>query len=342
MEAINSTTTNDQRIPTVSQAGQGTGPVQQPKAESTTSEAPKSDFAALLSKSLGKNDQEMVNEEELYSSIIEQLLVKDKTEAAEAYKSAKETLKAQFTRPDGYTYLEELSRAALNEVVKLGKLTAEEGDLVNGQAFAAAQLDGNQEALYDSNGSENDPTKAIAKMSEAMFKIGDLTQLIESGEFTAGPRSLALPGNMLPKDISAVVEGFASSKETTTLPPTKSDTETDSADLAKSITWEPKSDVDGNALAVLPALLKELIERVELVDVNGKVLAEAAFEGATDADKRPIVRFSESGEFYGDELTLKILLTDGTTKTFTIDKGGEVTVGTISPTEETNDKEKSS
>ncbi|MCB0337158.1 MAG: hypothetical protein KDD62_12660, partial [Bdellovibrionales bacterium] len=147
-------------------------------SESSSSESSQ-DFSTQLARLLSPDPANNINEEELYAGLIEERIGATKgEEAAQAFAESFAAKKAEMARGDGYIPVEDAANAALEEMVASGALSADEAKTIGDQAFQAAQLDDNLDALYDSRGGGNDPTIATASMEVALAKAKDaLTSL---------------------------------------------------------------------------------------------------------------------------------------------------------------------
>lgn len=127
------------------------------------------EFATFMKKALGKDSNSEVSEEELYAGLLERGLQQESSDAADAFRTAKTFYMQELRRGDGYVCVEEVAKASIQAVVKAGKITKDKAELINGEAFAGAQLDDNKEKLYDNRGGPGDPTKAVATLEQALF-----------------------------------------------------------------------------------------------------------------------------------------------------------------------------
>lgn len=277
-------------------------PANTQQTETAPQAAPDADFQAKMLKVLGRSAADSVNEEELFAGLIEERLAAIDENAASAYREAKQRFMEELKRPsDGYVQVEDAANRALESLVADGTLDSETASTVKNEAFRAAQLDDNLEALYDSRGSENDPTIAVASMEEAMLKIAAALEGIESGEI----------------DVTEPAEA------STTLPfsgPQELDGE-------GGFLWKPVSESDGNLVVLLPTELREMIERVEihsaLPATAESLLASGRFAGDEHNGERLHYRFDEPGADYGDNVYVVAYAHDGTEISWNIAQGGE-------------------
>lgn len=268
------------------------------------------DFSSFILKALGRSEQEMASEEELFAAVISQRLEGGTPEAAEYYNAQKSELLISMRNPDGYVSYEEVANLALQNTVAAGHLTKEDAERIKGDAFAAAQLDDNVDALYDDRGSAEDPTIAVAKLQEALLRMSDTLTKIDNGELTSESMSLD----------SLSTGGTSSSGSTAT--------GTQSAvDGGGGFLWKPVSDSDGNLVVLLPTDLKGMIDRVEihseLPPTDETKLDEGKFAGDTHNGGRPHFRFSQPGEDYGENVHVVVFKDDGSTVTWEIADGSQ-------------------
>ncbi len=163
---------------------------------STTQEhqAEQTSFSDVLMDFLPTEAGQEINEEQLFSAVIAERLEGLKgSEALDSYKVSLEEHLAAMKHPNGYVPVEDASRAALNDMVDKGILSIEEAESIHAQAFQAAQLDDNHEALYDSLGS----TMAVAMIEMALKSSTNMLAAFDSGEKDAG-----IGGGFLFKPIS--------------------------------------------------------------------------------------------------------------------------------------------
>ncbi len=110
------------------------------------------------------------NEEELFAAILHQRIQSLKGDgAAEDFEVQLGKRKAALTRGDGYVNVEKAAKQALGDMVSAEHMTKEEAQMIRAEAFQAAQLDDNHDALYDGRGSEGDATIATADVETALL-----------------------------------------------------------------------------------------------------------------------------------------------------------------------------
>ncbi len=248
----------------------------------TTDEAtsePNADFSNFMLRALGGAGKTQANEEELFAAIIERRLEAENPEAANLYSSKKAEFMSSMARADGYVSVEDVANASLKEVVAAGLIDEEMGGKIKGEAFAAAQLDDNLNALYDGRGSGNDPTIAVAEVNDAMSRVEQMLKQIDSGELQVDTISLD----------SSAPSGAVGSQP---------------LDGSGGFLWKPESESDGNLVVLLPTELRGQIDKVEIHSEmppsEENKLGEGRFAGDEHNGARLHYRFDKPGAEYGN------------------------------------------
>jgi hypothetical protein len=228
-----------------------------------------------------------------------------------------------MARADGYVSVEDVAMAALRSTVAEGKIDETTAEEINGKAFAAAQLDDNLTALYDSYGSAEDQTVAVATMDSALSAAKAKFEKIESGEVPVESRSLSAQSNSAPStDSASAVDGSSGSAD-----PGSAPSGSQSMDGSGGFLWKPESEADGNLVVLLPTSLKGLIDRVEihssLPPDSSTLLDEGRFAGDTHNGGRPHFRFDSPGESYGSDINLVVYKDSGETVSWQIGDGSQ-------------------
>lgn len=274
----------------------------------STTEA-SSDFSAKLLSALGKTETSQINEEELFSGIIEQQLAELNSDALATFTTTRDTLTASRMRDDGYVPVEEIALDALQATVDSGALDLTTAETINATAFQAAQLDDNHDALYDGRGSENDPTIATSTVTQALSSASDIMAQIESGTLPAQSRDISLAAT---GGSQASFTGTSGSQE---------------LDGPEGFLWKPVSESDGNLVVLLPTELRGLIDKVEihssLPPDTSNLLDTGTFAGDTNNGERPHFRFNDPGSSYGENVELVAFMDDGSQLTWSIPNGSE-------------------
>ncbi len=277
--------------------------------EVETNEQVTTDFAQIMSKLLGKTGQEEVNEEELFSRIIEKLLADESPEAGSYYKEQVQKLSVSMARGDGYVPVEDVAKAALKNTVLAGKIEESKAELIHAKAFTSAQLDATKEALYDGRGE----TKAVASLDEAMLKMKMVLEEIETGKVLITGRSLDAPSNRGLWQGVGSVEGAQQSEGVS---------EGEEGSKARKFAWKHISDKDGKLAVLVPEPLSDNIKSVDIFDSSGKLVESGRYSKRT-GDGRAVYRFEEPGPEYGKNLEVVISKKNGDTITYEIPDGSK-------------------
>lgn len=271
-------------------------PITETKTDTKSEDKP-SEFESLLRTFVSPEKANEVNEEELFSGLVQERIKTLKGE--EAGTKFKELLDAKVQANQGYLSWEEVTKAALKEAQTSGLLTEEETTKIYSEAFAAAQLDGNADALYDGRGSESDATIALMEFSQALTAAREKIAKFDSKEETAALRELdeASTGKA-----SSAAHGASGGGDAGFL-------------------FKPVSDSNGNLVVLLPSSMTGSITKLVLKE-GDTVLEEGADGGVGNGDRQHY-RFSKPGASYPAGLIIEATLADGTTKTWTIDDTSE-------------------
>ena len=265
-----------------------------------------SGFDAVLKSLLQPNAENSVNEEELFAALLKERITAVKGEdAAKSYEELLTAKKEDLRRADGYVPVEQAAQAALRDLVSAGTLTEEEASKMRAEAFEAAQLDDNNEKLFDGMGSSDDPTIAVMGLEEALERARLQIDAFNSGEKTAD-----IEVNGLSEETSENIEPNGS--------------EIDGS--GSGFLWKPESDHGGNAVVLMPPDLAQQVESAVLVDAAGSEIEAGVSSGYGNPDaagEREHFRFSEPGSAYADDLYVKVTLTDGSVRMYHIPNPGE-------------------
>ena len=268
---------------------------------STTQEhqAEQTSFSDVLMDFLPTEAGQEINEEQLFSAVIAERLEGLKgSEALDSYKVSLEEHLAAMKHSNGYVPVEDASRAALNDMVDKGILSIEEAESIHAQAFQAAQLDDNHEALYDSLGS----TMAVAMIELALKSSTNMLAAFDSGEKDAGTMSLSYQqGNSVDAASSA---GGVTGASTNT-------------GIGGGFLFKPISEGDGNLVVLLPTSMSGDVAGLTIRDSNGQILDTGRGLGDYD-DGRPLFRFSSPGGAYPENITVSALMNDGGVRDYKI------------------------
>lgn len=256
-------------------------------------------FSDVLMDFLSTETDQEINEEQLFSAVIAERLDGLKgSEALESYKVSLEEHLSAMKHSNGYVPVEDASRAALNDMVDQGVLSLEEAESIHAQAFRAAQLDENHNALYDSLGS----TMAVAMIDLALKSSTNMLAAFDSGEKDVGRMSLSYQQDT-GSDIASASSGGAGQSTNTV--------------IGGGFLFKPISESDGNLVVLLPSSMSGDVSGVTLLDSNGQILDKGRGLGDYD-DGRPLFRFSSPGSAYPENITVIASMHDGEVRDYKI------------------------
>jgi hypothetical protein len=280
-------------------------------SSSTPAQAPAaSDFNAFLKGVLTPDSANKVNEEDLFSAIVQQRVHNAKGD--DTLKKFQETLtqtKESMKKPNGYVPVEDATKAALITAREAGILTKEEADTIYSEAFAAAQLDDNKEVLYDGRGGGNDPTIAVAAMEQALLLSGGMIEKFKDGSLTATIRSVEEANN------SKIAMAPGQHSESSG---------------SGGFLYKPVSDNTGKLVVLMPSKLAGMVAGVKIYDPAGNLLESGRYTGNGNAG-RDHYRFKKTGAAYPDGLVVEATLTTGDTVRYRIGETSKRTEN-INPT----------
>ncbi|MFM1846622.1 MAG: hypothetical protein RL417_96 [Pseudomonadota bacterium] len=280
-----------------------------------------SDFDTILKGLLKPDSANKVSEEELFAGLAYERINKLKgKEAAEAYKTALQGEQNALRRADGHIPHEQAAINALTKLTQDGTLTAAEGDSVYAQAFAGAQLDSNTSTLFDNRGGANDPTMAVEIMETALIAAKAMIGGFDDGSKSADPRSLTGAAQTGAKGVGGGAPGTAPALPVggnADVSPTGQ-----VVDGSGGFLWKPISNNQGTLAVLLPPELTGSISALKLLDSTGNVVEEGRFTSdGTGEGGRTKYSFNKKGGDYGDDLTVRLELSDGSVRTWMIPDG---------------------
>lgn len=272
-------------------------------------------LAPFLYELLGGSRPASLNEEQLFAGIIRERVVAAKGEdAGNQYNAALEKHMVSSGRGDGYIFMEKAARAALQDLEEQGILTLEEAETIHAQAFQAAQLDSNKNALYDSRGA----TQSVASTETALESALSTLLKFDAGELESGRMSLSFSQG----DQAAIASDGANIGIGKSL---GSNGDVMTGTPARDITgirWNPDSKGVGTLAVVMPAKLQD-ISSAYVTDSQGNIVEEGRH---TSEDKgRLVYRFDEKGGAYPSPSILNVEMGDGSVYKFKIDSPGSMT-----------------
>ena len=253
-----------------------------------------SSFAAILNGYLQPDENNQVNEEQLFAAVIGERVAdlkgSDVEEKYREFLQSEKTFHANGAPPE-----EETARSALKALAEAGFLTMEEAEQIHAEAFQAAQLDDNTDALYDGIGSSYDNTIAVMLVESAIESAQNRIDSFEAGE-DAGRLSLDIESD-LPTTSTSTAEG------TTSYPP--------------GFVFKPVAERDGHLAVLLPSSMAGSAQEINIVDESGQVIEHGDSYGIYE-DGRPLFRFSRPGSGYPDGMGLEIVMGDGQVEKYVI------------------------
>lgn len=258
------------------------------------------EFDKTLKAVLGQDPAKKVSEEDLFSALVLERFEKTKgTEGAAKFKELVAAKSNAMRKGDGYVPVEDATKAAIIEARQAGLVSKEEADKIYSQAFAAAQLDDNKGALFDSRGDANDATIAVASIEQALASSRVLLEKFDSGAEAPTLRS---------------VDEASNGKGAVLIPgaPTGAD---------QGFLYKPTSESDGKLVVLLPSRLSGLVAGVQLFDPAGKLLDSGRYSGNGNGGREHF-RFSKSGGSYPDGVRVEVSLTTGEKLRYVINDSG--------------------
>lgn len=265
-----------------------------PKVE-TVEEKPRkaTDFEKRLGEFLGKTGKSEVNEEELFAAV-----ASERVRALKGKKASKHFDKIMNQTIEGFQgsdlNFEQLTKFSLNQLVGARRISHDDANIIYSQAFAAAQLDFNENALYGERGN----ARAVAEVSSAIAKAQTVVEEVKNGQ-----RDLLIRDRFEPEAAeqqSSIKRGGSGN-----------------FDGAGGFLFKPFSDVDGNMLILAPKELNGWIDRVEIKDRNGRLLDTAQTSGVGHSG-REYIKFRKSGSEYPEQITVDIVLNSGGVRSYYI------------------------
>lgn len=285
-------------------------------APTETTEEP-SEFDVFLKGLLSPDAANNVNEEELFSALIQERLKKVKgTEAEQKFSELLNKHKDHSRAADGYIPIEDAAKTALKEMRDAGDLTAEETDKIYSEAFSAAQLDSNTNALFDGRGGTEDATIAIAGLEQALMNARLKIEKFDDGSESAEVRTVDEASNSKIAPTTSAATALATSDAAISLEPEV--TQGTTFDGANGFLFKPISENQNSLAILLPEVMAHKVASVVLKDENNNVLEEGQSTGYGDLGTREKFSFSKQGQDYGSNITVEVRLNDGSIKTYSI------------------------
>ncbi|MCB0311060.1 MAG: hypothetical protein KDD42_07485 [Bdellovibrionales bacterium] len=274
--------------------------------EQSESEEQGNDFDLVMRKLLVPDAGNQVNEEELFAALVHERVVSLKgEEAGTEFHAAFDSARASSRRPDGYEFIEDSTYAGLDALVESGTLTEEEAHSIKSEAFTAAQLDDNHNALYDGRGGPGDSTVATSDMESALASAKLLLDKLAIGEITP-------LGTADSDQIGLSLEG-----ESSQITPSGN-----SIDGTDGFLFKPEGDTTGKVVVLLPPDLTGEIESVVLKDKSRETIEEGEYSGNANGGREHF-RFDKAGSDYPEDIHVEVTLKDGSVRIYDIPNPSE-------------------
>ena len=266
------------------------------------------DFDGILRALLAPDAENKVSEEALFASVAGERVTKLKGQAAgDKYKEMLALEQGQLRSAD-FVPLEQAAKSVLRKMRDAGDLTKEEADKIYSESFAAAQLDDNKAALWDSKGGASDPTMAVSLIEAALASAKKMVEALDSGTETAEARSVDEEAAGKGATPSLALNHSATPEATVAVG--------EKLDGPGGFLWKPLS-THGTLAILLPTDLAGQVEKVVIKDSAGIELdSQDKDSGAHEG--REVYRYSKKGSEYGKDVTVEVKLKDGSTKTYSI------------------------
>ena len=287
-------------------------------------------FSTFLKSKLEVDQNGNVNEKQLFSALVEQRIQKLQGDAGvKIFESRLADSKKE------YRSLESATKWALMQMEQHNEISYEDGNKIHAEAFDAAQLDNNKDALFDSTGGPNDPTIAVASLEKAIVSAHTLMDQFDAGTKTPVTRPVSVidTGEVFAQSLkSSSRSGQKTSSASSTSSGTVSATSVSAApvngiikprgtvmDGAGGFLFKPVGDNDGKLAVLSPDYVGPLVQSISLKDSNGNVIEQGRFTSFGDDGKtRAKYSFRKPGGQYPKNMTVEIKYLDGTTGDYQI------------------------
>ena len=275
------------------------------------------EFDKLLKASLSPDSKNEVSEEELFAAIAKERIEALKgTEVAKKFADLLKTEKSSLAAADGFAPAEQATINALKKLVDSKELTADEGSQIYSEAFTAAQLDGNNSALFDSRGGPGDPTMAMATLEVALKQARSVVEKLASGEATLELKSLAnaaangktgaFAAATLASDTGATTGGDFSPNGTV-------------VDGPEGFLFKPVTNNEGKLAVLLGQNITGNVSSVVIKDSLNSVIENGILksEGIKETGREKWT-FSKTGSSYPKDITVEVTLSSGEVQRYKI------------------------
>lgn len=286
-----------------------------------------SEFGSLMQGLLQPDSGNNVNEEELFAALVQERVYTLKgQQAGDNFKAIFDKHKSQNMGKNGYCFHETAARNALKEFQSSGGMSLDEANKIHSEAFEAAQLDGNNTALFDGIGGANDPTKATASMQAALLSAQMLLKKWDSGQTPLPDHALNAEypalGTMALTSFSNGLTGSDPKigvKDAGDFTP-----KGQKIDGNEGMLWKPFSHVTGKLIMLLPPSYTSQVSKITLRTEDGKKLEDGKyFSVGAGASGREKWVFKKPGDHYPENLQVQVKFKDGNVRTIHIAKPGK-------------------
>jgi hypothetical protein len=283
-------------------------------AEASTATSGASEFELFFKATVKAEKSSQVNEEELFAGLVKQRLENSKgSEVATEYQGFLDQEVSSRTKANGFIPYEDAAKAALSKLQQAGKVTDEETQKVYSESFQAAQLDDNKDALYDGRGGAGDPTVSLAELAFALQQAETICSGYDAGTNTAPLRSFTEASNSKPIPTTPTHNPGSSLSSIT------GTSREDPVDGPDGFLFKPVSSNEGTVAVLLPPAYAYNVSEVLLTDEDGNVLDRGVSTGYGDTGEREKFRFPKPGSEYPNNISVDVILTDGSVKSFPIE-----------------------
>lgn len=280
-----------------------------------------SDFDVTLKAFITPNSTNEVSEEALFSALVKERIQSEQGE--EGLKAFQEILGKQITahtKGDGFIAIEDATKAALVEYRTAGKIDEELANKIYSQAFSAAQLDGNEDVLFDDRGGAGDTTIAVATLEQALLASRVKIEKFDSGELSPTERKV--------DEVTVGKSAFA----------TAASTGHSSGTGSGGFLFKPVSDSDGKLAVLLPSTFAGMAQSMRLLTPTGEEIETGRYGGNGNGNREHF-RFSQPGQNYPAGVIVEATLTTGETVRYTISNPSQRTEN-LEPDSSANSEDK--
>lgn len=275
-------------------------PTKKPTTSKPVGESSELSAAESIKKTINElltpDAQGNINEEELQFAVIAHILGEKSPELQEAFLAQFE---AAISNPD-LIQVEDATKLALEAMANSGQLDQVDAEKIYDLSFQLAQIDNNREALFDSNGSENDPTRAVINIEEAGSIVESNLTYIQNNPSQVQANSNADYNHQSVNGMQ--YPGFL---------------------------WKPESERNGNLVVLLPQELTGKVTEAgiysSLPPSSENLIENGEFSGDRHNGGRAHFRFDKPGKKYPNNSYVVAKLENGTTVSFQIANGAKRT-----------------